>query len=85
MRVDSEGSKISNGWYYILKAPNIWDRDLEGRVWWDEHKQGYVFVPYRTVGFGEPREVIVKFLPMTEAPRIKQCKTLVKMRRIPVP
>lgn len=80
--VDSRGTRIQNNWFYRLGAPNPWGSDLLGQVVWGDDNS-YYFIPYAQ----EERKVMyqmrLEFTPLIEAPRVKQCKALVKQKLAP--
>lgn len=80
-RVDWEGRKISNYWFYDLLEPNPWGKRVTGQLVWDGRT--HVFIPVneedRKVQYQEP----LVAHSLDEAPLVKQYSNVILWRHFP--
>jgi hypothetical protein len=83
MRVDRQGHKIQNGWFYTLRKPNPWAKELIGRVWWNWRRANYIFEPINIDDIRQQESYPLNFRPLEDAVAVKQDERLVKLKRKP--
>lgn len=80
--VDNKGARIQNNWFYRLGTPNPWGSDLLGQVVWGGDN-AYYFIPYAPEERKVMYQIRLEFAPLIEAPKVRQCKALVKQKLAP--